>query len=532
MTDFRATLESCPLWQGQSRALSIERLEGGTTNFNFLVSDGSRKYVARFAQKASKLLGLDREREVRNTIIAGELAIAPQFVAHYPDQDLLIVEYIPGEVITPEIARRSESIREMARILLALHHAEKFEGTMNPVEIIHQYVEIARANRGWIPDGIDASVAATDSIAVELDITSENSCHLDLMMENIVKTDVGLRLLDWEYSACSDHRFDLAMLSVKGNFSEENDQQLAAEYVSAHAEELARQIQLMKAIVFLREATWALVQMDISTIDFDYRQYAIDHFKGCKEIVGSKLHGFFTPPIPGTKLQSSDKEISKKTDAEARIDDSKDIIGQSQMPEGEVAGLQHQTRKNLFLVCGISGAGKTTLIRELLKERTDITYMRTNSTRLPRPNEEITFEHRFVSVEEYYDKKRSQSNVWNHLDIYGAYYGIDFEEYRKNDSPLIQAYITIVSPLKEYIAEMRSQYAGHCKLIFMNVDSAVAERRILESRPQGEAQRISYDQSLEIELIRSQADIVFTPTNVLDADVASFIALIEYQIHQ
>lgn len=287
MSDFQKCIESCPLWQGQHPTLSIQRLEGGTTNFNYLVSDGIRQYVARFAQKVSKSLGLDRGREVYNIGIAAKLAVASQVVAHYPEQNLLIVEYIPGEVITPEIARCSESIREMARILLDLHSAEKFEGVMNPIATIHEYIEIVRSRGGWMPDGIDASIGAINRIASELGISSANSCHLDLMMENIVKTDDGFKLLDWEYSACSDYRFDLAMLSVKGQFSSEDDRLLASTYASDSTGELLHQIHLMKAIVFLREAAWALVQMGGSTIDFDYKQYAINHFEDYKKIAQS-----------------------------------------------------------------------------------------------------------------------------------------------------------------------------------------------------------------------------------------------------
>lgn len=231
-------------------------------------------------------------------------------------------------------------------------------------------------------------------------------------------------------------------------------------------------------------------------------------------------------PEPGKEIPN-EEVIAPKT----RIDDPKDILALPQAPEETIVGLQQQARKNLFLICGISGVGKTTLIRGLLEKRSDITYMSTYSTRSPRQGEEGTFEHRFVSVEEY-EERRAKSRVWNHLAIYGAFYGIDFEEYRKKDSPLIQAYITIVSPLKEYIAEMRSQYAGPCRLVFMNVDPAVAEERIQQSRPQGETRRISSDQALDVELIRSQADVVFTPSNVLEVDTASFISLIESQISQ
>ena len=92
-------------------------------------------------------------------------------------------------------------------------------------------------------------------------------------MANVVRSGTTMKLLDWEYGANSDYRFDLAMLSAMGHYTQRHDRLLLREY-GRRDQNLYRDLQAMKAVVFFREAAWALLQLSSSKIRFDYKKYA------------------------------------------------------------------------------------------------------------------------------------------------------------------------------------------------------------------------------------------------------------------
>lgn len=277
-------LRNLMLWK--RRKIKIKVLEGGISNINFWVKDGAHEYVARFAPKNNILLGLDREREIFNTNVAAQSGIGPRPVVFYPEHSLLIVEFILGQIFFPEFCRRADSIEKVAAVFKKLHSGKKFQGNVDLLETIQQYLFIARKRNSWLPEDIDKQFSDLRKVCSQLDKNRRSSpCHLDIMMGNLVQTPHnGVKLLDWEYSANSDYRFDLAMLSVKGEFKESEDWDLVHAYAGFCDPSLYGQIRLMKAVVYFREAAWGLLQLAISKIEFDYKKYATDNLAGFQSI--------------------------------------------------------------------------------------------------------------------------------------------------------------------------------------------------------------------------------------------------------
>ena len=59
------------------------------------------------------------------------------------------------------------------------------------------------------------------------------------------------------------------------------------------------------------------------------------------------------------------------------------------------------TRGNLFILSAPSGAGKSSLIKALLTQHSDIKVSVSHTTRAPRPGENDAEHYHFVSVEEF-----------------------------------------------------------------------------------------------------------------------------------
>lgn len=266
-------IKKLPLWD--NRDILIKKLSGGITNFNYLIQDKSKKYVARFAPKSNVLLGSNRKREIYNTKIASSLDLGPKITQFFPKYNLLIVEYIDGNVFSPEMAKKHTQIKLVAKLLKKLHGGPKFRGKFNPFKTIRKYIAIAKKRQSWLPDDINKRLDELDKIEKKLGrFYKTYPCHLDLMIENIIGKENKVKLIDWEYSSNSDYRLDLAMLSVKGNFTNQHDRLLLKEYGNDN-KDLYDQIQIIKAVVYFREAAWGLLQLAISQIKFDYKKYAI-----------------------------------------------------------------------------------------------------------------------------------------------------------------------------------------------------------------------------------------------------------------
>jgi len=270
-------IKKLPLWSNSD--ILVKRLDGGITNYNYLIQDGDKKYVARFAPQSNILLGLNRKREIYNTKIASSLGIGPNVTHFFPEYNLLILEYMEGNIFSSEAINQPSTIKAMEQLLKRLHNGPKFRGEFNPFKTVRKYIRIVKEAHCWLPDEINKQLSELKKIEKELEpFYKTYPCHLDLMIENILENKDRISFLDWEYSSNSDYRFDLAMLSVKGKFTPQQDRLLLKAY-DKNNKDLYSQIQRMKAVVYFREAAWGFLQLAISKIKFDYKKYAVDNLE-------------------------------------------------------------------------------------------------------------------------------------------------------------------------------------------------------------------------------------------------------------
>jgi guanylate kinase len=77
---------------------------------------------------------------------------------------------------------------------------------------------------------------------------------------------------------------------------------------------------------------------------------------------------------------------------------------------------------NLFVVVAPSGAGKTSLVNELLKRHPHIHLSISHTTRQPREGEKTGREYHFVDKPAF-EKMIEQGDFLEHANVYGNYYG-------------------------------------------------------------------------------------------------------------
>lgn len=93
----------------------------------------------------------------------------------------------------------------------------------------------------------------------------------------------------------------------------------------------------------------------------------------------------------------------------------------------------------LFVFSAPSGAGKTTIIRELFKEFLNLRFSVSCTTRPKRENETHGNDYHFISIEEFNDKKAKGEFIETE-EVHGNFYGTlksETEPYLKSDIHLI-----------------------------------------------------------------------------------------------
>jgi thiamine kinase-like enzyme len=268
------------------RSGDAEELGGGITNRNFRVRLGGGDYVVRITSPESALLGIDRRAEHAAATTAAALGVAPRVAAFLEDAGCLVTEFLPGRPLPPEELREPGRLAQVARAVRAVHDGPRFPATFDSFAVVEAYAETAAARGAALPTGLAGARRAAREIASALRGPEHTPvpCHNDLLNANFILDDAGVRIVDWEYAGMGNRYFDLGNLSINNGLREADDERLLTAYFSTPCTERRFAcLRLMRIMSDFREAMWGVVQGAISTLDFDYGEYATRHFSRLQE---------------------------------------------------------------------------------------------------------------------------------------------------------------------------------------------------------------------------------------------------------
>jgi thiamine kinase-like enzyme len=254
-------------------------LDGGITNRNYRVRFGERDCVLRLPGKDTALLGINREAERLANAAAAALGIAPAVAAG--DEECLVTEFLAGGPVDADGLRSAP--QQVAVALRRFHDC----GLELPVrfwvpELLDEYAVIVARRGGRLPDSYVQVRELAGRIAAAMPLSDPVPCHNDLLPGNLLKLDAEPRpivLVDWEYAAMGHRCFDLGNLAVNNAFDEAAERLLLEGYFGEPPSptQLA-ELALMRIMSDAREAAWGVVQGSISELDFDFGEYATEHF--------------------------------------------------------------------------------------------------------------------------------------------------------------------------------------------------------------------------------------------------------------
>jgi thiamine kinase-like enzyme len=261
------------------RARVIGPLEGGITNRNSLVECDGKRYVVRIPGADTHLLEIDRSAEREANDRAAGLSIAPDVVAFLEPEGILVTRFVTGEPIPEADMTDPDVLTRIAKMLLTFHSSSPLSRDFDGFRVAARHLTAARARGVHVPDRYRVVDDLVGEVAAAFAASPEPArpCHNDLLNANFLRDGDRLWLLDWEYAGMNDRYFDLANLAVNNGFDADDEVALIEAYFGTVTDRRLARLRLMKIVSDARESTWGLVQQGISTIDFDYPEYAQRH---------------------------------------------------------------------------------------------------------------------------------------------------------------------------------------------------------------------------------------------------------------
>ena len=272
-------IKRVPQW-ADAKDLRFSTLDGGITNSNFRVDVSGESFALRIAGNGTDLLGIDRGNEYAANLAAGKLGIAPEVIHVIQPEGYLITRFINARQFPIEEITQADNIRRVIELVRKIHSIPEIPGEFSVFRTVENYAETARKFNVELPENIDFLMERSHEAETAIMSTPQSlrPCHNDLLNANFLINDEQIFILDWEYAGMGDIFFDLANFSTNHELSEEQDRWELECYFGKVTEKHFAHLNIMKVMSLFREAMWSVVQIGISELDFDYREYANKFF--------------------------------------------------------------------------------------------------------------------------------------------------------------------------------------------------------------------------------------------------------------
>ncbi len=223
-----------------ARKPDLVRRLGGDTNQSFLVSDRRQSWVVRLNSRIQDTL-IDRDTEARLIVAASKEGIAAPPV--YYDADCLITAFIVAD------SHNQDDLQALAHLFSRIHSLDIELPVMDPRSHLSEYHQT-------IETDTDIDACFTKVMALEHPpVRSRVVCHQDLTLANIIKRADRWIAIDWEYAACSDPAFDIAVYTWSHHLDRSRTRQLLDEY-DRDEPDMEERVRYFETLYAMTEILW------------------------------------------------------------------------------------------------------------------------------------------------------------------------------------------------------------------------------------------------------------------------------------
>jgi thiamine kinase-like enzyme len=272
-------IAAVPAWEGH-QVTAVEPLTSGITNANYKVSFGNEAFVVRLMGKDTDLLGIDRAAEEEAGRAAHAAGVGPEVFAALPVLGALVTRFVEGTNIPQEDLADEQILSSVVRSVKRIHGCPPIRSSFPVFRIVEEYQELAVERGVPVPAAYDEAHHRADLIEAAFSKAPMplTTCHNDLLNANLLRDGDHTWIVDYEYAGMGDVFFDLGNLSINNGLELEAQELLLRLYFRDVRDGYRARHGLMRIMSDFREAMWGVVQQALSTLDFDYVDYADRHF--------------------------------------------------------------------------------------------------------------------------------------------------------------------------------------------------------------------------------------------------------------
>jgi len=274
-----ALLARVPSLAGTPRVVTA--LPGGLTNKNFKVTTPDGVYVARLFSDGGELLGIDREREYQNSVIAAAAGVGAPVIEYRPQERVLVLGFVEGRTLTNADVAQPGMLERVARVCARLHGAGRFAGDFDMFEVQAAYLATTRRLGLAIPAGYgelqQAFAAARAALAVRAEGTVP--CNNDLLAANLIDAGDRIWLIDYEYSGNNDPCFELGNIAGECGLDADALAALVTAYYGRPRRSRIARAQLFNLVSRYGWTLWGAIQHGTSQLDFDFWSWGMERFE-------------------------------------------------------------------------------------------------------------------------------------------------------------------------------------------------------------------------------------------------------------
>ena len=227
------------------------------TNRTYRIARDGDSFILRLPGSGTERY-IDRAGEIANAQAAASLGIAPKIVFADPESGVMVTRFIEGAApLSPQRLKDKADLNGTVDLLHRLHESGlTFQGVMRLYPKMDEYLALAPAPE-LLP--LRREVEPLRPI-LEPGWGPLRPCHIDPAPQNFITAGSARYLVDWEYAAMCEPLWDLAGLSIEGEFDADQDLAMLTQYFGATAPRSMSRLHLYRLVLRLLAASWWAVQ--------------------------------------------------------------------------------------------------------------------------------------------------------------------------------------------------------------------------------------------------------------------------------
>ena len=264
-------IKTLSIWKND---LTINPLEGGITNLNFLVNHGNEKLVVRLGQDIPEHL-VYRSNEINVSKAAHEIGVSPKLI--HSEQGVLVLEFIESETLDPKGVQKN--LEKIIPVIKKIHNEIPNFLSGQPAifwvfHVIKYYANFLRSNHSIHQNKIDDLLLKASKLEKLSSPREIVFGHNDFLAANFLDDGSKIWVVDWEYGGFNDPLFDIGGLASNNDFKQDLEKEaLELYYEKSISNDFLLKYDSMKTASLLRETMWSMVSEITSKLDFDYGEY-------------------------------------------------------------------------------------------------------------------------------------------------------------------------------------------------------------------------------------------------------------------